>query len=318
MSDADMTPAARHGWLGKAIRDPLTHFIVAGGLLFGAYAIFAPESPTVAGDPMQIELTADDMRQIEVVWMSKGLPPPDPEQLRILAEQEAMQRVLVQEAFALGLDQDDEIINRRLAQKMDFLLADLAGLAEPTAAVLRTWYETNTDLFTLPPRVSFRHLYFAVDRRGEEGARADAAAAQAVLSDLPEDAPVPDGLADRFMFQDFYASRTPGDVAKEFGGGYAEAVFGLEPGGWRGPVRSGYGWHLVRVSDFVPGHVAAFDEVEPSVRAAWLDERYREIKERAYAEMLSRYTIVYPTMVPEDVKASQIAPETDDAAVVIQ
>lgn len=318
MNDADTTPAAGQGWLATAIRDPLTHFVVAGGLLFGAYAIFAPESAPGGGASMRIELTADDMRQMEVVWMSKGLPTPDPKQLQTLAEQEAMQRVLVQEAFALGLDKDDEIINRRLAQKMDFLLTDLAALAEPTDVELRTWYDANTNLFTLPPRLSFQHLYFAVDKRGEEGARADAAAALTVLSGMPQDAPIPDGLADRFMFQNFYASRTPGDVAKEFGAGYAEAVFGLEPGGWRGPIRSGYGWHLVRVSDLVPGQVAPFDEVEAAVKSAWLDERYQEIKKRAYAEMLSRYTIVYPPMVPQDVKASQMQPEADDAAVAIK
>lgn len=318
MSVTEKKPATPHGWLGTAVRDPLTHFVVAGGLLFGAYAIFAPESPSNAADPMQVELTADDMRQIAVVWMSKGRALPTPEELQILAEGEALQRVLVQEAFALGLDQDDEIINRRLAQKMDFLLVDLTNLEVPTTAELRDWYTQNADRFTLPPRVSFQHLYFAVDKRGEEGARNSAAAALETLSELPADASLPDTLADRFMFQNFYAARTPGDVAKEFGPSYAEAVFNLEPGDWQGPVRSGYGWHLVRVSDAEPAHLAALEEVEANVKAAWLDERYREIKARAYEEMLSRYTITIPQLSPDNLQGSQVQPVADDVRVVTQ
>ncbi|RWH81295.1 hypothetical protein [Mesorhizobium sp.] len=64
------------------------------------------------------------------------------------------------EALALGLDRNDEIIKRRLAQKMDFLAADVAAMQEPSNAELRQCFPTNSGRFAVPPRASFWHLYF--------------------------------------------------------------------------------------------------------------------------------------------------------------
>ena len=86
--------------------------------------------------------------------------------MRALIEQRVSEEILFREAVALGLDKDDEIIKRRLAQKMDFLAADIAALQDPGDAELRAWYAQNSDRFALPPRASFRHLYFSFDRPG--------------------------------------------------------------------------------------------------------------------------------------------------------
>jgi hypothetical protein len=300
-------PALRRG-LARLARDPLLHFLVAGGLLFGAYARFAPEAAPQA-DPARIELTADDMRQLALVQLAQGRPLPDAAQLRALAEQEAMQRILAREATALGLDREDEIIERRLAQKMDFLLADLAELGEPTREDLAAWYAANAARFTLPPRASFRHLYFSPDARGDAGARAAAAALLPEVADRPIDAPDLAGRADRFMFQDFYGGRTPEEVAKEFGPGFATGLFALAPGAWSGPLRSGYGWHLVRIDVLEPARVPGLEEIEADARAVWTDERYREIRRRAEEEMRGRYTIVIPTLDPAEL-VSLGAPRT--------
>ena len=66
----------------------------------------------------------------------------------------------------MGLDKDDTIVKRRMAQKMEFLAEDVATAREPTTEELSVWYEKNSDKFALPSRVSFRHLYFSPDRRG--------------------------------------------------------------------------------------------------------------------------------------------------------
>ena len=69
------------------------------------------------------------------------------------------------------------------------------------------------------------------------------------------------------MFQDYYADRSPEQLAKDFGSQFAQAVFKLKPGSWQGPVESGYGWHLVFVDSFTPGRIPAFEEVEPDVKS---------------------------------------------------
>lgn len=306
--------SALRGRVMLALRDPLTHFVVAGGLLFAVWTAFSPQAapPT---DPMRIEVTEDDLRQIALVWLSQGRPLPTPDQMRELARHEATQRVLVREAMSLGLDRDDEIIARRLAQKMDFLLADLATLDEPTEDELRAWYVENEDHFALPPRVSFRHLYFSQDAHGVDGARTAAAEVLPTLAAVGPDDPQLSGMADRFMFRDYYGGRTPAEIAKEFGPAFAEDLFAQTPAGWAGPIRSGYGWHLVWIDTLEPGRPADFETIREGVRSAWLDERYREIRERAYDEMLSRYTIVIPDPGTVDLAPLSAGQETAEEAL---
>ena len=72
------------------------------------------------------------------------------------------------------------------------------------------------------------------------------------------------------------------DVAKTFGPGFARALFQLTPGAWAGPIESGYGWHLVWVDALTPARAPAFEEVEPDVKTAWIEEQRAEIRERAF------------------------------------
>lgn len=297
MTEPQAPEPPRRSPLARVLRDPLTHFVVAGGLLFAAWSAFAPEAQQAA-DPMRIELTVDDMKQLALVQLAQGLPLPDRDTLRSLGEQRATQRILAREAAAFGLDRDDEIIERRLAQKMDFLLADLAQLEPPDRDALAAWYTAHADRFTQPPRASFRHVYFSPDGRGD--AAASAAAALPEVSGLPIDSPALAAVGDRFMFQDFYGERTPEQVGKDFGPDFAAALFALQPGAWAGPVRSGYGWHLVRIDTLVPARVPALDEIEADVRAVWTNERYGEIRKRAEDDMRSRYTVVIPDLAPSD------------------
>ncbi|MHA7777220.1 peptidyl-prolyl cis-trans isomerase [Roseibium sp. M-1] len=293
--------------LAKAAREPLVHFVLGGTILFGVWFSFADHPTNEIADEMRIEITEGDMRQIGIVMLSQGRQLPNAEQMRELAKQEAIQRILVQEAISLGLDQHDEIIERRLAQKMDFLLTDLATLTEPDTEGLKTWYAAHKDLFALPPRASFRHLYFSQDERGLDNAKAAAASLLPTLEGVKPDDPGIKAKADRFMFRDYYGGRTPDEIAREFGPGFVEALFELEPGYWHGPVRSGYGWHLVWVDTIEPGGTALFETVEEDVRAAWLQERYSEIRDRAYEEMLSRYEIVIPDPASVDYTSATTA-----------
>jgi peptidyl-prolyl cis-trans isomerase C len=285
-------PAFAHRWL----REPLLHFLVAGALIFAIYQLLNPAASRTAR-ANQIALTKDDLRQLAVHWLAQYQKQPTADQMHALIEQRVSEEILSREAVALGLDKDDEIIKRRLAQKMDFLAADIAALQDPGDAELRAWYAQNSDRFALPPRASFRHLYFSFDR---PGARDRAAGIFDKISGKPADAPGVATVADPFMFQDYYAERAPDQIAKEFGPDFAKAVFQLKVGAWQGPIQSGYGWHLVFVDAIEPGRVPAFEEVESDVKSAWLDQKQREIKRTALEAMRARYTVVVPPIESVD------------------
>jgi parvulin-like peptidyl-prolyl isomerase len=276
----------------RLLREPLFHFLLLGVVLF-AVAGFMQRGRGGVESSKQIQLTLDDLRQLDIYFQSQWRRPPAPEEFSRLVADKVQEEVLYREALAMGLDKEDTIVKRRMAQKMQFLAEDVAAIHEPSTAELMAWYEKNSDKFAFPSRVSFRHLYFSPDRRAER-ARDDTVKALAKLAGQPEDSKLAASLADPFMFQDYYGDRTSEQLAKDFGPGFAQAVSKLKPGSWQGPIESGYGWHLVFVHSVIPGRVPAFEEVEPDVKSAWLGEQKALAWEKTYQEMRAKYTVLVP------------------------
>jgi peptidyl-prolyl cis-trans isomerase C len=270
----------------------LLHFVLVGLLLFGVYRYLHPD--TGARDMgNRIVLTEDDLRQMSVQWIAQGRPPPTPSQWNSLIETKVREEVLYREALAMGLDRDDTIVKRRMAQKMEFLAEDLSGLVEPTPEVLKVWFAANQQRFATPPRVTFRHVYFSPDRRGPR-AHDDAASALRKLTEMRPNAPEIAALGDAFMFQDYYGDKSFDQIATQFGPQFAQSLIELQPGRWQGPIESGYGWHLVLAESITPPRVPNYEEVEADVKAEWIAANREEMKRKMFETMQTRYQVVLP------------------------
>jgi peptidyl-prolyl cis-trans isomerase C len=278
--------------LRRWFREPLLQFLLIGLALFVVYDALHPASDANS-ESSQIVLTPDDFEQLGVTWLAQGRPPPNSEQMQTLMELKVREEVLYREALALGLDKGDEIVKRRLAQKMEFLAEGASVNNDPPADTLKAWFKDNQQRFLLPARVSFRHLYFSPDQRGEH-AREDAVHAMAQLAGKPGNWEGAAALADPFMDQDYYGDRSAEDLAKLFGLNFAQDIAGFKPGAWQGPIESGYGWHLVFIDTSVPGRVPAFEEIEPEIKAEWIEDRRIAAKRKAYETMRARYHVVLP------------------------
>jgi hypothetical protein len=284
-------------------REPLVHFLLIGAALFSVYQFTQPRSG--AAPATEIQLSLDELAQLALLFQSQWRRDPTPEEFNRMVENKVQGEILYREALAMGLDKGDEIVKRRMAQKMQFLAEDVATAREPTGAELESWFGKHSAKFAEPPRLSFRHLYFSPDRRGVR-ARDDAVKALAKLEGQPEDAKIAAGIADPFMFQEYYRDRAPEHLAKEFGPHFATAVVQLAPGAWHGPVESGFGWHLVFVDSAIPGRVPAFEEIEGEVKTAWLAEQKGLAWEKAYRDMRAKYVVLLPTP-PEAQAGSAVA-----------
>ena len=281
----------------RLLREPLLHFLLLGGALFAISRVVNPSTGTAAPS-RQIMLTLDDLRQLQIGFAAQWQRPPTEQEMLGLLEGRIKEEVLYREALAMGLDKDDTIVRRRMAQKMEFLAEDVSAAKEPTTEELKAWFAQNTKLFTQPARVTFRLLYFSPDRRGKS-AWSDAGKALAKLKGKPADWPGAAALGDPFMFQDYLADRTPDQIAKDFGPLFAKALFVQKPGEWTGPIESGYGWHLVFLDTLTPERASTFEEVEPDVKTAWLGARKAAGWDEAYRKMRSKYELLLPAPPPE-------------------
>ncbi len=283
--------------LKRWLREPLVHFLLLGVALFVVYGYLQRGRGGVEPS-RQITLSLDDLRTMDVYFESQWHRQPTSAEFQAMVEDKVREEVLYREALAMGLDKDDTIVKRRMAQKMQFLAEDVAAAHEPSTGELKAWFEKNSNKFALPSRYSFRHLYFSPDKRGKD-AQQDAAKALTKISGHPEDSPVAASLGDQFMFQDYYGDQATEAIAKEFGPQFAVAIEKLKPGSWEGPIESGYGWHLVFVGTIIPGRIPAFEEAEPDVKTAWLGDQKREAWQRAYQEMRAKYKVLLPAAPSE-------------------
>jgi peptidyl-prolyl cis-trans isomerase C len=296
----------------QLLHEPLIHFLVIGAVLFAPY-YFLDTIRNDGPESKEIRLAFEDISQQVLLFESQWNREPTTEELTQLMENRVQEEVLYREGLALGLDKDDTIVKRRIAQKMQFLAEDVAAAREPAPDELRDWYRLHSAEFAMPARYSFRHLYFSPDRRGAD-AYEDAAKAREKLQGQPVDSLMGESLADPFMFQDYYRERSVEFLDKEFGPGFALAVEQLAPGAWQGPVQSGLGWHLVFVDNVIPGRIPEFEEMNAEVQNFWMVEQKAQAWEKAYKEMRDQYTVLLPALLPEEASI-EAAPRQPDGAV---
>lgn len=265
-------------------REPLLHFFVVGLLIF-----VAAQGWRARHDAHRIVVTPERVAGLATKYRLQFGTPPTRPQLDTLIAGYVDEEVLYREGVAQGLDRDDEIVRRRVAQKAQFLQQDLPP-ADPTQAQLRAFYQAHRADYASPPRYSFSHLYFSPEHGGEAAARARAAAALARLNA----GAAPDAVgADAFPDLNSYAAMGAAETTRIFGASeFTQRLPGAPPGRWAGPYRSAYGWHLVRLEATIPAKVPAFEELRERLRADYFDDAHARAQARAMAQARARYTIV--------------------------
>lgn len=269
----------------KLVKEPLIHFLAAGALLFGAYAwLERDREPVATAEPVRI--TDGDVRWLVETWRRQWLREPGPEEVRSMIADLVEEELLAREAQEMGLAEGDTVVRRRLAQKLTFLIEDTSRLAEPTAAELRAYYAEHADRFRTGATVSFTQVFF--NPTGRADAEADA---RTTLVALGGDETAGASLGDRFLANSAFRDLDQTAVAALFGPDFAEAVFALEPGAWRGPVASGYGQHLVFVSAVKAGVAQPFEAVRDAVARAWWQEKEEAARREYMALLRAKYRV---------------------------
>ncbi len=279
----------------KLLREPLVHFLAVGA---GLFLLFEVIGGSTSDRTDEIVITPGLTRHIAEVWQKTRQRPPTPSELEGLINEHVREEILYREALAMGLDRDDTIVRRRMRQKIEFLIDDLADTIEPSDQELQDFYAANPEPFRVEPLLSFSHVYLSLDQRGES-ALADA---EILLKLLQQEDTVDDPAAwgDSLLLDRDYELVSEHEVAGLFGSAFAEGLVDLPTGVWSGPVESGYGLHLVLVRERTAGKVPAFEEVRERVHRNFMFDRRREAREAAYVELFKKYTVIRNDKRPAD------------------
>jgi len=264
----------------RLLQEPLLHFLILGALLFALYSRLQAGVPKAADE---IVLSRGQVQSLQAQFQRVWQRPPTAEELQELVESWVREEIFYREGLAMGLDRDDPVVRRRVGQKLEFIV-DGTTPTPPSAAELQAWLDAHTDKYQIEPRYSLTQIYFDVARHGEK-LGADVAAVRRALDGGKT--PAGDATLLPLALDDAGAS----EVKRIFGKEFAEALKGLPVGAWQGPLRSGFGVHLVKLSASVAGRRATLDEVRAEVERDLLHTRTAETNAARYQKLRARYTV---------------------------
>ena len=286
--------------LKEFLKEPLVHFLAAGLALFALFGIVnrndEDSDPNVITVDQEALLTFIQYRikAFNPDLAAKKLDALSQQELQRLIDDYVREEVLHREALALGLDDDDYIIRRRLVQKLEFITEGFAEAgADLDEAAVQRYFDANKADYYVEPYVTFTHVFFQTEDRPREQARA---LAEEELQKLNRNG-VPFSEApqhgDRFLYHVNYVERTPDYVGSHFGPAMARELFELEPNEfvWRGPFDSAYGVHVVLLTTNEPGREPELAEIEGRVREDARRARIREETEAAIADVVDAYDV---------------------------
>ena len=267
-------------------REPLLHFLLLGLLVWWL------DSLSVSDDREEIYVGDAEVARIVALWERQWRRPPTELELRNLVDDRIREEILYREALRMGLDEDDTVIRRRLAQKIAFVSEDRAVPSQPSEAELQDFFAAHSDRYQRPARLSLRQVPFTEDD-GEARART----AVERLPFLPDEAL--SELGSVSMLPRRISQWTAREVAAEFGGSFLDTLEVDRISEWQGPVPSAFGHHAVRIDSFEAGRKATLAEARRAVERDWLESRRRQANDAFYSELRTRYSVnIAPGALP--------------------
>jgi hypothetical protein len=270
----------------KVLREPLLHFLLIG---VGLFWLYSQVQPTVEDESKRVVVTTSQAEQFIAQFSLTWMRPPNETEMKGLIQSYIRDEIYYREAIALGLDRNDGLIRQRMRQKLEFILEDLTAV-EPEDAALVLFLQENSEKFKKQAQISFEQVFLNLDKR--ENLAADA---ENMLQSLQKGA-VAETLSDPTMLPYAYQLLTQNEIAQQLGRKFAQKLQTVTASDWIGPIYSGIGGHLVKVTQVIPARLPDLEEVRAEVKREYMAQRSQKHKDSAYQKMLDDYEVVIEPM----------------------
>ena len=277
------------------IREPLVQFFILGSALYFIVSNYFPESLGTY-DQYEIVITDNKLREY-LQFQRKSFNAEKADQLlkmmpetarRELQDNLIRDEVLYREALKLGLEENDEIIRRRLIQKMEYLSQ---GFYDDAAAIseqeLRSYFNLNSDQYQIESAITFTHVFFKPDSEIEATNQIKYLNKETVSFENAGN------YGARFLYNQNYIERTADYIFSHFGKDFQNEIFSLKPSHlWQGPIKSEYGFHLVLIKEISASRIPQLSEIAGIVVGDARQEKLRKLKTIAIEDLVSHYKIL--------------------------
>ena len=261
-------------WVARWLREPLLHFLFIAALIFAFNALRGPAYDL--GD-REIVITEQQTQRLYNYWQESWKRPPTPSELDGLIRDSIKEEIYVREARRLGLDDNDPIIRKRLRNKMEFAANAQAENSSPTDADLQKWIGDNPVRYSADPLYSFEQRYFENEEAAKSALKSENL--QGNISSLPKQV----------------TATTGANISKTFGRQFTQALQQLAKNDlssdWHGPIASGLGFHLVKISNIEATDTPSLNSIRQQVENDWQYATRERRVSKAYQKLLDGYDV---------------------------
>lgn len=265
----------------KVLKDPLFHFLILGSILFGTISIWG----TGVNSQEKIVITTAGQQHIadlfELTWQRE----PSIDELENLVEEHIKEEVYYREALALGLDENDTIVRRRLRQKLEFIQEDLSSLEEPAEDALMAYFSKHKDRYKTDRILSFKQVLISpkiLDANKLDEMKIE----EKLFSGV-----APESLNRSSLLPDLMKLESEKSITNTFGSKFMEQISGVEPRIWVGPIYSGFGTHFINISLDQPAKPLTFEKARNKVGIDFTRSLREAAAANYYKSLRSQYQI---------------------------
>ena len=277
--------------LSRLKKEPLIKFLIISVLIYVTYSFYGRRDAETLAKENTITITANEIAIMEFGWQQRYNRNPTDVELQRLIDTRIKESVLYEEAKKMGLDKDDVVLKRRVVLQFRNLIEGLISAPEPSNEVLATYFQENIEAYMPDERISITQLFFDPDKR-EETTLEDAKKALEKLQKMKTFPSDIRNYGDNFMLANTYTDITVFQLRKYFGRGFTKSIMEIEPHVWVGPILSGYGTHLVYISEKNVAEPPALEEVRERVLTDYLEAEKKELIQLFMDDLIDKYEVV--------------------------
>lgn len=266
--------------LKKIITEPLVHFLLLAILLFISFELLNDESD----NGNTIKVSEGRIEQIRQSFVSRWNREPLAKELENATLHYAINEMYLREARALNMDKGDKVIDRRLRQKIDFLIEDLVTTKEPSTTELMQFYQQHIENYQTKPKYSFQQVHLSADV--EKALLTKKVAEQ---QNLISQGKPPQGDLKLLPYQ--LSNKSADQIDRLFGNEFSEKLSQVTLSSWSGPIASSSGLHFVLVEQRTPATNKDFNDVKATVMADWQYNNLQIAKASFEEQLLQNYHI---------------------------
>ena len=270
------------------LKEPLLHFLLLGAALFYFYSLV---NDNQANDN-EITLSAAKIVQLKYSFEKTRQRPPSEEELNALVNNYFKEQVAYQKGVEMGLLDGDSIIQKRIQQKVEFMVEDSVSRIEPDDAELSSFLKEHQDDYRSEQVFSFVQLYFDPSKHRDVTEILTKTLARITALDESEHTAVKlMPLSDNIFLDYQYTDVSHAFVARYFGCNFANSLVKLSMNTWQQEIQSGYGMHIVKLKTKQGGELQPLAAVRDQVKQAWLNEQRKQSLAKFYQSLFVEYQV---------------------------